>query len=819
MSNATNEYVVPTINMNETDVIAYVQGINNNQAVIEFNLDGTILSANELFLETVGYSAKEIIGKHHSIFCTPQLSSCAEYKQFWEDLRHGIAQRGEYFRIAKHKKPIWLYAVYTPVYDKNNKLVKVIKFASNITAQKQLAIEFESKLGAISRSQAVVEFDLEGRLLYANDNFKRLMGYNESEILGQHHRLFVPQDIADSVAYEEFWKKLGRGEFDRGEYLRIAKGGRHVWISATYNPILDVDGKPFKIIKFANDVTQEKVAAIENKTRVDAISHDHCLFELSRKDEVLSINKTAEQVLGIQEKEIIGKKHDTLMFDGDDKDPKYLELWKQLYNGKSTSLLTRRKGHKDREVWLHSTYSPIIGFEGSLEKVIVIAQDITERTLQILDYEGKMRAVDRSSAMIEFNLEGQVLTANENFLTLMGYDIKEILGVHHRVFVCPEYAGSAEYDNFWDRLRRGEYVSGQFQRIGKDGKDVWIEATYSPIFNPLGEVIKIVKFATDITSQKIQDSEFIAKVDALDKGFAVIEFDLSGKVLTANRNFLAAMGYTLREIQHQHHSMFCNEDYVKSDEYRDFWLRLNEGEFVSGRFHRLGKYERDVWIQATYSPIYDLNGKVMKIVKYAYDVTREVMLEGLISSKCQDMSDRLSKLSSSVNAIADNVDSADLLAKESASAATKGRESIARSMEAIERITDSSKKVSNIVEVITDIASQTNLLAFNAAIEAARAGHQGVGFSVVAAEVRKLAERSSTAAMEITQLIGESQANVREGSVVSKEAANSFDGITKNVNLTEGRVGEIAKATREQMAVADEVDQLINDLVSLVRKP
>jgi methyl-accepting chemotaxis protein len=819
MSNDLNDYQIPALDMKESEAIAYINAVNKNQAVIEFKLDGTIIKANQAFLDTMGYTSKEVVGKHHSMFCTSRFVNSPDYQRFWEDLRTGIARQGEHFRLGNHKKPIWLHAIYTPIYDKDNKITKIIKFASDITAHKQLSIECEGKLSAISRSQAVIEFDLDGKIIYANDNFLLLSGYTESEVIGQHHKMFVPLETAESPAYEAFWKKLAKGEYDSGEYLRLGKGGKHIWISATYNPIMDVNGKPFKVAKFANDITEKKLAALENKARVDAISLENCVFEVNRKDEIVSVNRTLEKVLGYTASELIGQPHDFFMFEGQEKDQSYLEIWNKLYNGRSSTLTVRRKAAKGREVWLNATYSPIMGFDNTLEKVLIIAQDVTERKNKSLDYEGKIRAIDLSQAVVEFDLDAKVLSANENFLELMGYEESEVIGVHHRQFVEPGYAASSEYDNFWDKLRRGDYVSGQFQRVGKDGKDVWIEATYSPIFDPLGSVSKIVKYATDVTSQKIKDSEFIAKVDALDKGFAVIEFDLAGKVLDANRNFLTAMGYTLREIRHQHHSMFCTEDYVRSEEYRDFWLKLSEGEFISGRFHRKGKFDRDVWIQATYSPIYDLNGNVMKVVKYAYDVTREVMLEQLISTKCHEMSQRMQQLNLSVNAVADNVGKADQLAKESATAASHGRESISSSMQAIERITESSKKVANIVEVITDIASQTNLLAFNAAIEAARAGHQGVGFSVVAAEVRKLAERSSTAAMEITQLIGESQANVREGSVVSKEAANSFDGITKNVNLTEGRVGDIAKSTREQMSVAEQVDQLISDLVSLVRKP
>jgi methyl-accepting chemotaxis protein len=294
----------------------------------------------------------------------------------------------------------------------------------------------------------------------------------------------------------------------------------------------------------------------------------------------------------------------------------------------------------------------------------------------------------------------------------------------------------------------------------------------------------------------------------------VIEFDLNGQVLNANRNFLTAMGYTLREIQNQHHSIFCSGEYTQSKEYRDFWLRLSEGEFISGRFHRVGKFNRDVWIQATYNPIFDLNGKVMKIVKYAHDVTNEVKLEKRIAAGAAEMNIRVRKLVESVDAIAANSGVAAELAHDSSTAAQSGFDALQKSIAAITSIQTSSARVSEIVGVIGDISNQTNLLAFNAAIEAARAGEHGVGFSVVADEVRKLAERSSVAAREITKLIDESAQQVEKGAEVSREASRSFEGIMSGVARTSKSVAEIAESAESQSTMAKEVSLLIEQIAS-----
>ena len=367
------------------------------------------------------------------------------------------------------------------------------------------------------------------------------------------------------------------------------------------------------------------------------------------------------------------------------------------------------------------------------------------------------------------------------------------------------------------RLSRGEYFADEYKRIGRDGREIWIQTTYNPILDRRGHPVKVVKFASDVTEAKLRNAEFVAKVQAIDLGQAVIEFDLDGRVLGANRNFLAAMGYTLREIQGMHHSMFCTPEYTQGEEYRDFWLKLGEGQFLSGRFHRVGKYSRDVWIQATYNPILDLNGRVVKIVKYAFDVTKEVQLEKRIAAKSAEMSESVASLAASITEIARNSGVAAEMAGDAACAAQGGFTALQKSIETIGSIQASSVRVSEIVRVIGEIASQTNLLAFNAAIEAARAGQHGVGFSVVAGEVRKLAERSSVAAREIAKLIEESVMQVGQGAEVSKEAARSFEGIMSSVGRTRTSVSEIAQATEGQRRLAGEVSGLIVSLTGSVK--
>ena len=795
-----------------------VAAIDKTQAVIEFDTTGRILTANDNFLNTMGYRLQEIVGQHHRQFCEKDYAESEEYSQFWKDLAAGEFKSGEFMRLNRHGRPVWLQATYTPILGVNGKPVKVVKFASDITAAKLKAIEDDGKVNAMNRSQGIIEFDLGGHILHANENFLSLTGYSLSDIVGQHHSIFVDKEEASSGAYRAFWRKLGQGEFDSGEYLRVGNHGKRIWIQASYNPILDLEGNPVKVIKFCSDITQSKLQGIETQARMDSVSNTSCILEFNAEGKILDSNELMQKSLGYSQTDLSDKSESFLMFDEERNDSNHFKTWNELREGKNLAGEFRYKGVGGKEIWLSGTRSPVIGLDGKLIKVVLILQDITESKLSRLDAEGKLGAIDRSQAVIEFDMQGKVLAANNNFLKLMEYSAEEILGRHHRMFVDAAYAATPQYQAFWESLGRGQFESGEYKRVAKGGREVWIQATYNPIYDPRGNLVKVVKFASDVTQSKLKNSEFEAKVEAINLGQAVIEFDLDGHVLIANRNFLNAMGYTSREIQGQHHSIFCTLEYTQSEEYRDFWLKLNEGKFVSGRFHRVGKFNRDVWIQATYNPILDLNGNVVKVVKYAYDVTKEVMLEQGINKKSGEMRERVSKLVESITDISGNSAAATQLAEKGVEAAHQGSRELKRSIAAIHAIQNSSSKVSEIVRVIGDIANQTNLLAFNAAIEAARAGQHGVGFSVVAAEVRKLAESSSSAAREIATLIEESVAQVEEGVEVSQNAAQSFEGILSSVTETGESVKQITSSAEQQRDLAIAVNRLIEELTGGLEK-
>ena len=571
--------------------------------------------------------------------------------------------------------------------------------------------ELEGQLAAIKKTQAVIEFSVDGTILDANQTFLDTLGYTLAEIKGQHHSLFVEPIARVSLEYRGFWERLGRGESDSGQYLRIGKGGREVWIQASYNPIFDPAGKPFKVVKYATDITADRA--------------------------------------------------------------------------------------------------------------------------QIANFEGQIAAIKKAQAVIEFNLDGTVVDANQNFLDAVGYSLAEIRGQHHSLFVEPAYRQSLDYRVFWEKLGRGEHDSGQYKRIAKGGREIWIQASYNPIFDHSGRPFKVIKYATDITANRIQTADYEGQIAAIKKAQAVIEFSLDGTVLDANENFLNVLGYTLSDIKGQHHSLFVDPTFRTSLEYRAFWEKLSCGEYDAGQYRRIGKGGKEVWIQASYNPILDMNGRPFKIVKYATDITahrrvaeRVKGISGIVAAAATEMqatAETMSRaadeatrqaasvalsaqaasmnvqtvasageeLSASINEIARQVTQSTIISQQAVAETD-------RTGVSIQTLAEAAKKIGNVVTLINNIAGQTKLLALNATIEAARAGDAGKGFAVVASEVKSLSDQTAKATHEISSQVSAMQA-------ATETSVQAIQGIADTIRKVAEIASAIASAVAEQSAATREI--------------
>jgi methyl-accepting chemotaxis protein len=530
----------------------------------------------------------------------------------------------------------------------------------------------QAKLDALSRSQAVIEFALDGTILSANQNFLNVLGYKLEEIKGKHHSMFVPAEQRQSAEYREFWAALNGGQFQMAEFKRIAKDGHEVWIEASYNPVLDTNGKPHVILKFATDVTQKKL---------------HSLADAS-----------------------------------------------------------------------------------------------------------KIAAVNRAQATIEFKLDGTIVNANENFLKTMGYSLAEIQGRHHSMFVEQAERDGVAYREFWAALNRGEYRAAEYKRIGKGGKEVWILATYNPLLDEAGKPFGVVKFATDVTAQKLKNADLSGQMEAIEKSQAVIEFNMDGTIITANDNFLSAVGYTLDEIKGKHHGMFVEPSELDSTAYRDFWASLNRGQYQAAEYKRIGKGGREIYIQASYNPILDLNKKPFKVVKYATDTTKQVLVR-LGNERVRAMMESVAAGAEELNASV----------REISEAMTKSRETAVGAVERVsaadaqaQRLTEAAQSMSGIIDLINNITGQINLLALNATIESARAGEAGRGFAVVASEVKSLANQAKNATDKIGEEIGSLNA-------ISGDVAGALTAIKQAIQAVSEYVTSTAAAVEEQSTVTNEM--------------
>ena len=500
--------------------------------------------------------------------------------------------------------------------------------------------EYRDEMEAIGRSQAVIKFTPDGTILDVNENFCAALGYARTEVLGKHHSMFVDPAYARTPDYAEFWNSLRAGKFDRRQYKRFAKGGREIWIEASYNPMIR---------------------------------------------------------------------------------------------------------------------------NGRVVKVIKIATDITEAKNKALDDERKLNAISRSQAVIEFQPDGTILDANENFLSTLGYSIEEIRGHHHRMFCDPDYANSGAYRGFWPALAQGKFLSDEFVRYGKGGKPIWIQAAYNPIFNERGDVYKVIKFATDVTTRMACIGELGDAIGNLAEGKLTMRLD---------RAFTASMEET------------------RSD--------------FNRAVDRLAQVVRDIHANAA-----GISSNAGQLQESSAEFARRLERQ---AASVEETSAALDVVTTTVQESSRQAAEAGTLVTETRAAAERSGEVVQRAVEAMGLIQQSSNEISSIIGVIDEIAFQTNLLALNAGVEAARAGEAGKGFAVVAQEVRELAQRSAKAAKEIKVLINTSGDQVKAGVSLVHETGEALSSIVGQVGAIDANVRAIVESAREQSGGLAEINSAVTEM-------
>ena len=621
-----------------SDSATHFQALASSVPMLLLDGQGRITKVNEPLAALLQYSEDELLGQSHSAIVAKLLRGTPAQEAFWNALTDGEAQHGEYRWATKRSQDVWVQASYTPIVSASGRPVQFLVVAFDVTAQYRERAESKAEIEAVRKSQAIIEYNMDGSIITANQNFLFTLGYELNELQGKHHSMLVEEALAQGEEYWDFWQRLNRGEFDTGEYKRIGRGGQEIWLQASYNPIFDTDGHPFKVVEVATDVTAQ------------------------------------------------------------------------------------------------------------------------------------VEAHDKSRGAVHFDMNGRILYANENFLKIVGYTFDEVKGQPHRMFLDPDDESYASYDEIWNGLRRGEPIDGEFKRISKDGRTIWLESAYNPLFDINGKPYKVIKYATDITD-RIRLNDEINRVlnETIRVATALGEGDLTQTML---------------------------------------------GDFA-GRFEEL---------QTVINKFMDSMGSTLLQTKEAASAVGEATVQLRKSSEhlargsseqqhaCQVASEALVETSTMVAATANNASRANELVRQAATAADEGQDKMSVLTQAMDDIASSSSEISKIIKVIDEIAFQTNLLAVNAAVEAARAGRHGRGFAVVAQEVRSLAGRSAKAAQATAELIQKSSVTVTRGVENVDETATALVAIRDNVIQARNIVGEIYEASAEQSRGLNEVRHSMDEV-------
>ncbi|GLH81192.1 hypothetical protein SSBR45G_61010 [Bradyrhizobium sp. SSBR45G] len=684
-----------------------------------------------------------------------------------------------------------------------------------------------AQLAAIKRSQAMIVFELDGTIVEANENFLNALGYSLAELKGQHHSMFVDPAYRQSAEYRQFWDKLARGEYDAGQYKRIGKGGREVWIQASYNPMMDPKGKAYRVVKYAADITEQVMRNADFSGQISAINKAQAVIEFTMDGKVLNANENFLNALGYTLGEIKGQHHSMFVDSAYRGSNDYRMFWDKLGRGEYDAGQYKRIGKGGKEVWIQASYNPIIGPDGKPFKVVKYATDITQDVIRNADFSGQIEAIGKAQAVIEFTMDGKVLNANENFLNALGYSLVEIKGQHHSMFVDAAYRSSNDYRMFWDKLARGEYDAGQYKRLGKGGKEVWIQASYNPIMGPDGKPFKVVKYATDVTEQvraaqaleatvgQIQDVVAAAKANNLEPRISMAgkSGDL-GELCSGVNGLLDTMAAQAKAAEALRVAAGQIQDAVAAAKQNDLRPRIpmdnKAGEIqelcagVNGLLDTMSSMIGDVAESS-----HTLSSAAREIATGNTDLSQRTEEQ---AASLEETAASMEELTSTVRQNAENAQQANKLASSASDVAIKGGTVVAEVVQTMDGITQASRKIADIIGVIDEIAFQTNILALNAAVEAARAGDQGRGFAVVAAEVRNLAQRSANAAKEIKGLISDSVSKVESGSRLVDTAGKTMEEIVQSVKRVTDIMAEISAASQEQRGGIEQVNNAVTQM-------
>lgn len=654
----------------------------------------------------MGCSLGQIRGKHHRIFVDTVDAESAEYRQFWESLRRGDYQSGIFKRHTLDGREVWIQASYDPVLDTAGRPSGVVKVATDVTGRVLLDADRAGQVAAINKSHAVIEFELDGTIITANQNFLDVMDYALDEVRGKHHSIFVEPGERESVAYRSFWDRLRQGQHQSAEFKRVSKTGREVWIQASYNPIFDLAGRPFKIVKFATDVTDQKLRNADHSGQIAAIGKSQAVIEFDLDGTILDANQNFLEAMGYGIDEIRGQHHRMFVMLADRESAKYRAFWDRLRDGAFQAGTFQRIGKANKEVWIEATYNPIFDVSGRPFKVVKFATDITRRVEQERKFKILSLVADGTdNSVVITDAAGLIQYVNPGFTRLTGYSVEEAVGRKPGQLVQGEHTSAEAVTRIREKLRAQQPFYEEILNYTRTGEPYWISLSINPVFDDEGRLERFISVQANITETKLKAIEASERMDAIESSNLVIEWNEHGE--------LVAMNDVARRIidpgDQAGHDKGQSADFDRLFS-ADDRQQLSDGRSIIKTLTIERGDSATIYLSATVQPLRNVHGRLRRVVAYAIDESER-------------------------------------------------REAIERSQA---MMGDVLSQISQIAKNIAGVSGQTNLLALNATIEANRAGDAGRGFAVVASEVKTLAQRSSSLSTEIGGLVAQTQGQIEK---------------------------------------------------------